>query len=58
MAICPACHRKDKNFFAPQCHSCNTEIGFNEQVFHSILWTMLPMVIWLVLFYLFIAIVT
>ncbi len=58
MAVCPACQIKDKNFFAPVCHSCNTEIDFGEQVFHSILWSTLPLVLWGLIFWLILAIVT
>ena len=36
MAICPHCHTNDKNFFAPRCHACNSDIGFLEQVFFSV----------------------
>ena len=36
MAICPNCHQTDKNFFAPQCHNCNSVIPFMQQVGYSI----------------------
>ena len=39
MAVCPNCHQMDKNFFAPQCHNCNEQVGFWEQVGHSLLFT-------------------
>ena len=39
MALCPNCHQMDKNFFAPRCHNCNTEVGFGEQVAHSLVYT-------------------
>ena len=38
MAICPNCHTMDKGFFAPKCHSCNTEVGFIEQMLTSLVW--------------------
>ena len=38
MAICPNCHTMDKGFFAPKCHSCNTEVGFIEQCLTSLVW--------------------
>ena len=39
MAVCPNCHTKDKNFFAGQCHACNSQIGFIEQCIISLVWT-------------------
>ena len=39
MAVCPNCHTMDKNFFAGQCHACNSEIGFIEQCVISLVWT-------------------
>ena len=50
MAVCPSCQRMDKNFFAERCHSCNEYIGFWEQVGHSVMWTMVPLFMW-ILFY-------
>ena len=35
MAICPECHTRDKPFFAPRCHACNSEIGFWYQLLGS-----------------------
>jgi len=40
MALCPACHQTDKNFFAPQCHNCNEIIPFLQQVGYSITFTL------------------
>jgi hypothetical protein len=37
MAMCPNCHTPDKNFFAGQCHACNSEIGFIEQCIVSLI---------------------
>lgn len=37
MAICPACHTPDKNFFAPQCHACNEEIPLMQQILVSLI---------------------
>lgn len=37
MAICPACHTLDKNFFAPQCHACNEEIPLMQQILVSLI---------------------
>jgi len=39
MALCPNCHKMDKEFFAPKCWNCNTEVGFWEQVSHSLVYT-------------------
>jgi hypothetical protein len=46
MAICPNCHVKDKNFFAPKCHACNTPVGFIEQCVHSLIWTIGPFILY------------
>jgi len=37
MAMCPNCHTADKNFWAGQCHACNSEIGFIEQCIVSLI---------------------
>ena len=39
MSICPECHTLDKNFFAPKCHACNTEVGFLMQCAASLVYT-------------------
>ena len=39
MAVCPSCHSHDKDFWASKCHACNSEIGFFDQVFYSLVWT-------------------
>jgi len=54
MSLCPNCHTKDKEFFAPKCHACNTPVGFIEQCLHSLLWTVTQVatvigVIWLLI---------
>jgi hypothetical protein len=41
MALCPNCHKMDKEFFAPRCWNCNTEVGFGEQVAHSLVYTLI-----------------
>lgn len=58
MAICPACHTKDKGFFAPVCHSCNTEISLFMQCTISALYNILQVVfffgaLWLIMKILF-----
>jgi hypothetical protein len=35
MALCPACFKTDKEFFASKCHACNTRIPFLVQCFYS-----------------------
>ena len=45
MSVCPNCQKKDKEFFAPQCHNCNEHVGFIEQCIHSIIWTVVPIVV-------------
>jgi|TARA_B110000971_G_scaffold135049_1_gene138115 hypothetical protein len=42
MSVCPNCHKKDKEFFAPLCHNCNEPVGFGEQIAHSLIWTLVP----------------
>jgi hypothetical protein len=39
MSLCPECFVKDKNFFAPRCHACNSEIGFIRQCVWSFVWS-------------------
>lgn len=57
MAICPNCHRTDKNFFAPYCHSCNAYTGFWEQCAHSLLWTIVPLIFWVVFYVVIISLI-
>jgi len=37
MALCPACFKNDKEFFATTCHNCNSRIPFTTQVLYSTL---------------------
>ena len=37
MAVCPECHTPDKNFFAPRCHACNSEIPLIQQIIVSLI---------------------
>ena len=46
MAICPECHTKDKPFWAPRCHACNSYIGFWYQLFGQLAY-LLPQVLFL-----------
>jgi len=43
MALCPACFKTDKEFFAPKCHACNTRIPFLVQVVYSFLYGVLTL---------------
>ena len=51
MAICPSCQTQDKNFFAPRCHACNSDIGFIEQVFFSVFYGVVQIATVAFLFY-------
>jgi hypothetical protein len=51
MAICPHCHTTDKNFFAPRCHACNSDVGFIEQVFFSTFYGAVQLFALVVIFY-------
>ena len=45
LSLCPYCHEQNKNFFAPKCHNCMSEVGFVEQIAHSLLWTVVQVVV-------------
>jgi len=53
MALCPACFKSDKEFFAPVCHNCNNRIPFLLQVTYSVLYGVITLgtffgILWLI----------
>jgi|MEHZ01.6.fsa_nt_MEHZ011680190.1_7 hypothetical protein len=39
MSVCPNCHQMEKPFMAAQCNECNEVVGFFEQCFISLTYT-------------------